>query len=332
MSIDNPHENNLYDVEIEKALLSALLMPNTENHFVKVSQILNAEDFYRPEHRLIFADMCNSFKKNHCVNIVFLIQEMKTSGVLDKVGATYAFFLVAEPIAPPIYSERYAQIVKEKSTARRVHDIAFKISADARAGLKTTANIIAEATDAFIKILSAADTKITSGADYFEKFFSAEIEENKKFSERQTGFSNIDEKQIFSAGLYVLGAISANGKTTFAWQLLNQLAARGETCLYCSYEMSRLELFSKSVAVELYLRDQFTTITSADIRRGAWTPKMNGIVQDLKTTLANIQVIELADETVDDLLKILTTFVKLQLNRPLLLLITFKLSRVPKTI
>ena len=144
--------------------------------------------------------------------------------------------------------------------------------------------------------------------DYMQNSFDAEIEENKKFAERQTGFSNIDEHQIFSAGLYVLGATPACGKTTFAWQLLNQLVERGETCIYCSYEISKLELATKTIAAQLFHRNQFTTITAAEIRRGASNNDLKEISDNLKKSTAKIGVLELTDETIDELLKFLRQF------------------------
>lgn len=144
--------------------------------------------------------------------------------------------------------------------------------------------------------------------DYMKNSYDAEIENNKKFAERQTGFSNIDEHQIFSAGLYVLGATPACGKTTFAWQLLNQFAQRGETCIYCSYEMSKLELATKTIAAELFHKDPFTKITAAEIRRGAFNSALENIVADLKISTAKIGVLELTDESIDELLIFLRQF------------------------
>ena len=69
----------------------------------------------------------------------------------------------------------------------------------------------------------------------------------KEYGKRETGYANIDAEQIFTPELYVLGGLPTLGKTTFAWQLLEQLARRGEKCIYCSYEMSEFELFTKSL-------------------------------------------------------------------------------------
>ena len=49
-------------------------------------------------------------------------------------------------------------------------------------------------------------------------------------------------------GLYVIGAISSLGKTTFALQVADQMAAQGQDVLIFSLEMSRTELIGKSVS------------------------------------------------------------------------------------
>ncbi len=48
-------------------------------------------------------------------------------------------------------------------------------------------------------------------------------------------------------GLYVLGAISSLGKTTFCGQMADQLAFVGEHVLYFSLEQTRLELVTKGL-------------------------------------------------------------------------------------
>ena len=88
---------------------------------------------------------------------------------------------------------------------------------------------------------------------FFANKFSAFIENNQKFSSRKTGFSNLDDFLNFQPGIYILGGLPALGKTTFALQLLNQLDKQGETCIYCSFEMSAGFLYSKLLAQEVTL-------------------------------------------------------------------------------
>ena len=123
----------------------------------------------------------------------------------------------------------------------------------------------------------AEPTKRVAMADYFANQFDTDIEQMKAYSERTSGFDNLDQFQFFHPGLYVIGATPAAGKTTFCWQFLEQVARKGETCIYCSYEMSQLELFSKSLAREIFKRVPNTELTAADIRRGAWSVQLAAV-------------------------------------------------------
>lgn len=65
-----------------------------------------------------------------------------------------------------------------------------------------------------------------------------------------TGFAPLDNQLdggLFP-GLYIIGAISSLGKTTFALQMLDQIAAAGNDCIIFSLEMARSELVAKSIS------------------------------------------------------------------------------------
>ena len=144
---------------------------------------------------------------------------------------------------------------------------------------------------------------------YFQKFYQNESNAMQHYSQRKTGFYNIDDVQIFSPGLYVIGATPAAGKTTFCWQLLEQLHKNGESCVFCSYEMSALELFSKSMARELFLRDKSTSLTSADIRCGATSDILAAVHADfMADDNGGVNLFSLHDENIDELLRLIRPF------------------------
>lgn len=65
-----------------------------------------------------------------------------------------------------------------------------------------------------------------------------------------TGFEELDRELdggLYS-GLYILGAISSMGKTTFLLQIADQIAQSGKDVLYFSLEMAASELISKSIS------------------------------------------------------------------------------------
>lgn len=88
---------------------------------------------------------------------------------------------------------------------------------------------------------------------YITEHFQTYVDDNKKYSHRKTGFDNLDaEIKTFRPGIYVLGGLPALGKTTFALQLLEQLAKNGDHCFFCSFEMEKGFLLSKLLAREVY--------------------------------------------------------------------------------
>lgn len=87
-----------------------------------------------------------------------------------------------------------------------------------------------------------------STAYYLRNYFGNDSEKFREYSHRETGYKNLDLKQKLYPGLYVLGAISSLGKTTFCHQLGDQLAQKGEHVLYFSLEQSAFELASKGLS------------------------------------------------------------------------------------
>lgn len=62
-----------------------------------------------------------------------------------------------------------------------------------------------------------------------------------------TGFNRLDRAIKITDGLYILGAISSLGKTTFTLQIADHVAESGRDVIIFSLEMSRKELIDKSI-------------------------------------------------------------------------------------
>lgn len=83
---------------------------------------------------------------------------------------------------------------------------------------------------------------------YMHNMMKQEIKEFQECTKTKTGFRNLDAETSLYPGLYVLGAISSLGKTTFVHQMADQIAAAGGHVIYFSLEQTVLELASKSVS------------------------------------------------------------------------------------
>ena len=108
-----------------------------------------------------------------------------------------------------------------------------------------------------------------SVALYLENSFKTELQDFQEHAHIKTGFTELDERSggLFP-GLYVIGAASGLGKTTFALQICDNLAKAGHDVVYFSLEQSKMELVSKSLA-RLRAQGKGERLTSMQIRNGA---------------------------------------------------------------
>ncbi len=129
-------------------------------------------------------------------------------------------------------------------------------------------------------------------ANYLANDYQNDIINFSNSAKRTTGFSKLDkEQQNIYPGLYVLGAVSSLGKTTFIHQISDNLASNGDHVLYFSLEQTEFELVSKSHSRILSLmRSQsndprFPQYSALDLRKGCGLG--NPIVQQAADTYAS---------------------------------------------
>lgn len=138
-----------------------------------------------------------------------------------------------------------------------------------RAAVEQAENIEAETLEAEREQLRR-EAAVYSLPDFIKK-----IEQSKRASFIPTGFSSLDDLLDggLYAGLYVVGAISSLGKTTFCLQIADQIAQSGQDVLIFSLEMARDELIAKSVSRLTLLEDmrQNGSTAHAKTTRGIMT-------------------------------------------------------------
>lgn len=146
------------------------------------------------------------------------------------------------------------------------------IEADICCGKKDPNEALTSNRGAFVRAVEAAKRTTAAKPDNTSYYIDALMgEEIKQFKgEKSTGFPGLDQKcgGGLYAGLYALAAISSLGKTSFALQMADQLAAGGNDVIFFSLEQSRLELVSRSLSRISYQLDPDNALTSLDIRKG----------------------------------------------------------------
>lgn len=105
-------------------------------------------------------------------------------------------------------------------------------------------------------------------SNYFENHMVADLKNFKKYKDRKTGFENLDAiAGGLYPGLYVIGAISSLGKTTFIHQMADNLATAGDHVLFFSLEQNKLEMVTKSVSRIMAKKDINTAMSAIDLKK-----------------------------------------------------------------
>ncbi len=106
---------------------------------------------------------------------------------------------------------------------------------------------------------------------YFLGSFFDRMDKNRNLAFLSTGFNSLDFilGGGFYSGLYIVGAISSLGKTTFCLQVADRIARQNNDVLIFSLEMSRDELIAKSLSRFSFLSgDSSYFKTTRDVLNG----------------------------------------------------------------
>ena len=114
----------------------------------------------------------------------------------------------------------------------------------------------------------------TNALSHLQEFIDG-IKESANTPATPTGFQTLDEMLDggLYEGLYIVGAVSSLGKTTWTLQIADQIAESGKDVIIFSLEMARSELMSKSISRQT-LKEALHTdgdIRNAKTNRGITT-------------------------------------------------------------
>ena len=134
--------------------------------------------------------------------------------------------------------------------------------------------------------------KIYGMADYVSGPMLRDAAAFRESGTVKSGYSNIDALTNIYPGLYVLGAISSLGKTTFVHQMADQMAQAGQPVLFFSLEQSILEMAGKSLSRVMARHDASKAMTSLQIRKNMEDPRVSVAVAEYAVYAANLTIVE----------------------------------------
>src|SRR3989338_5384273 len=113
------------NLEAEMAVLGSMLIEETAIGYA--IEMLAGSSFYNDSNRRIFESMIKLYSENKAIDIVTLIEELKKTGDLDKVGGSTYIASLTTVVPTAANVRHYAMIVKEKSILRNLISAATNI-------------------------------------------------------------------------------------------------------------------------------------------------------------------------------------------------------------
>lgn len=146
------------------------------------------------------------------------------------------------------------------------------------------------------EIARTAEEYASASAAGYITAFMGQISEAAKTTAIPTGYKPLDEALDggLYEGMYVIGAISSLGKTTFALQMIDQIARAGHDAIVFSLEMARFELMARSISRLSYQISQQNNID----KRNAKTTR--GILDGSKWSLYNSTERQLMQQAIEE--------------------------------
>ena len=106
------------NLEAEQAVLGAMMLEPEAGS--SVFEMLQPEDFYRDNHRLIFSAIRDLFEKGDPVDLVSVAEILRQQGRLEQVGGIATISEIARSVPSAANVEYYANLVTEKALLRQL--------------------------------------------------------------------------------------------------------------------------------------------------------------------------------------------------------------------
>ena len=167
-----------------------------------------------------------------------------------------------------------------------------------------------------------SSVRVYNMTGYYNKQFALDVENFRNSGRLKFGYANLDAVTNLYPGLYVLGAISSLGKTTFIHQTAEQIAEAGTHVLFFSLEQSALELASKSIARSVAKENAENGLSSLQIRRSDLSsPVILSAINRCIAYSGRITVIECSFRaTIDDIANTIHRYIKQNKVKPVVII------------
>ena len=275
-----------HSIEAEQSVLGGLLLDN--DAWFNVAEVVNAGDFYRGQHQVLFEAMTELSADNQPLDAVTVSERLQSKGLLEKAGGIAYIAELAEGTPGASNVVAYAHIVREHSTMRRIITAANRIAESAFARDGRPSDEVLNLAEQEVFRISESRLKdggpenvvplLTRAVERIEHLYAT----RSPITGLPTGFDDLDKKTagLQPSDLIIIAARPSMGKTALAVNIVEHASMVGDgAVLVFSMEMPSEQIVMRMLS-SLGRIDQ-TRMRTGDMHEDDW-PRFTAAVSQLK--------------------------------------------------
>src|SRR3989344_2693715 len=244
------------NLDAEASLLGSLIIDS--DSFIKIADLINADDFYNDQHRAIFNAMRTLHDKRSPIDILTLSEQLKSSGELERVGGASYLTELTNFVPTAAHLEQYAQIVADKSVRRRLIKASEDIAVIGSEEKKSLPELIEEAET---RLFEVSQQHVRQNITSLESILGDSFDRLDDLHRHKggirgipTGLKDLDKMLagLQRSDLDIIAARTSMGKTALMLNIALDIAIKAKqgAVLIFSLETSKEQLVDRLLAAE----------------------------------------------------------------------------------
>nr|WP_297353326.1 replicative DNA helicase [uncultured Caldimonas sp.] len=240
-----------HSIEAEQSVLGGLLLDN--GAWDRAGDLLTESDFYRYEHRMIYAAIGNLINATKPADVITVFEQLQSLGKAEECGGLPYLNALAQSVPSAANLRRYAEIVRERAVLRKLVAASDDIATAAfNPQGRPVSQILDEAEGKIFKI-GEEGSRSKQGFHSMDSLVVDLLDRVQELAENgaedvtgvRTGFFDLDRMTagLQPGDLIILAARPSMGKTAFALNIGEHVAVNeGLPVVVFSMEMGASQL------------------------------------------------------------------------------------------
>ena len=266
-----------HSAEAEQSVIGSMIMD--KDAIIAASELLNGEDFYEQQNRILFETMVELFNESKPVDLITLQNRLKERDVPQQISSLEFIRDLVAAVPTSANIKYYAQIVKDKAVLRKLIKVTEEITNDCYLDKDKVDEILEKTEKQIFDIVQNKSTKdITDIKDVVLRSIDsieAAAKNQGSVTGLATGYYDLDYKTagLQNSDLILIAARPAMGKTAFALNIAEYVALKSNvpTAIF-ALEMSQEQLVKRLLAMHSRVDSQ--AIRTGSLSAEDWTNLM----------------------------------------------------------